>query len=85
MSHDVASIICQASGLHHVIQHILSPSSRFLTSMASYDVASIIYQALGDGGQVTGKIIHGQSGGAVPGVGGRGLHSFTFQLNLSRV
>ena len=55
----------------HAIKRNLHP--RFLSYVASDDVASNIHQSLRRGGT-----------GAAPSVEGRGLHSSTFQLNLSR-
>jgi len=58
-----------------LIHRILNPHC--LSWMASYDVASNIWQAL-DGGGDAGAALQLQRHG------GMGLHSSTFQLNMSR-
>ena len=73
----------------HVIERIVNP--RFLSDMASYDVASTFHQSLIRGDDV--RTFEGRwqllvksapDPSDVLWVGTRGLHSTTSQLNLSR-
>jgi hypothetical protein len=70
-------LLLLANVAHHVVQRVLNP--RFLDSRASYDVASTDLPGPKQGCEVgdTGE------GGECRGLGGRGLHSFTTELNLS--
>jgi len=78
---------------HHVIKRILNV--RFLSSMASYDVAKTIHQSLTIGGARRADVdrtriqLSDERAGGARGdrraqvVDGKGLHSPTSQLNLS--